>query len=101
MRLFFVLVCCLAIPLVASAADQDNKKKKTQTTQGQQTRSKQGNQEQPGKHYRVNNASQLSNPALKSQGQHQRYAQNNNVPASSQTPEVSGENIMARTRFRN
>jgi hypothetical protein len=59
--------------LVASAADQDNNKKKTQTTLGQQTQQtgKQGNQ---GKHYNVNNASQLSNPwHLKGQGRHHGY----------------------------
>jgi hypothetical protein len=38
MKLFFVLVCCLAIPLVARAADQGNNNKgnKKPTTQGQQ-----------------------------------------------------------------
>ena len=83
MRLFFVLVCCLAIPLVASAANQDNNKKKTQTTQGQQTQKQTGKQGTQGKHYNVNNASQLNNPShLKSQGQHHGLnAQNNNVPA--------------------
>jgi hypothetical protein len=89
MRLFFVLLCCLAIPLVARAANQDNNKKKAQTTQGQQMQKqtgkqgKQGNQGNQGKHYNVNNASQLNNPShLKGQGQHHGFnAQNNKVPA--------------------
>jgi hypothetical protein len=83
MRLFFVLLCCLTIPLVASAANQDNNKKKTQTTQGQQTQKQTGKQGNQGKHYNVNNASQLNNPShLKGQGQHHGLnAQNNNVPA--------------------
>jgi hypothetical protein len=61
MRLFFVLACCLAIPLAAYAADQgnDNKKKKKQGSQGQQ---QQHVQQQVG-----------------NQGQHQ-YAGNPNNP---------------------
>jgi hypothetical protein len=83
MRLFFVLLCCLAIPLVASAANQDNNKKKTQTTQGQQRQKQTGKQGNQGKHYNLNNASQLNNPShLKGQGQHHGLnAQNNKVPA--------------------
>jgi hypothetical protein len=83
MRLFFVLLCCLAIPLVASAANQDNNKKKTQTTQGRQTQKQTGKQGNQGKHYNVNNASQPNNPShLKGQGQHHGLnAQNNKVPA--------------------
>jgi hypothetical protein len=78
MRLFFVLLCCLAIPLVASAADQDNNKKKTQTTLGQQTQKQTGKQGNHGKHYNVNNASQLNNPShLKGQGRHHGYTHYN------------------------
>src|ERR1700730_4345829 len=86
MRLFFVLVCCLAIPLVARAADQDNnqanKKKEKQTTQGRQPQQQTGKQGAAGG-TRANTASQLNSPAhLKGQGQpHGMNAQNNNVPA--------------------
>src|ERR1700681_1377969 len=59
MRFLFVLVRRLAIPLVASAANQDNNKKKTQTTQGQQTQKQTGNPCHQGKHSTVNNASQV------------------------------------------
>jgi hypothetical protein len=88
MRLFFVLVCCLAIPLVARAADQDNnqasKKKEKQTTQGRQPQQQTGKQGAAGgTHHGANTASQLNNPShLKGQGQpHGLNAQNNNVPA--------------------
>jgi hypothetical protein len=87
MRLFFVLVCCLAIPLVARAADQDNNKKKKQTTQGQQQQQqqtgKQGQQGNQGKRYNPNTAMQPNNPSqLKGQGPHRGLnAQNNNLPA--------------------
>jgi hypothetical protein len=79
MKLFFVLVCCLAIPLVARAANQDNNSnnKKKQTTQGQQQAGSEG------KHSGATTASQLNNPShVKSQGQHHGLnAQNSNVPA--------------------
>jgi len=85
MRLFFVLVCCLAIPLVAHAAgqdNQDNNKKKKPATQGQQQQQQQtGRQGQQGKRYNANNASQPNNPSnLRGQGQHRGLnPQNNNV----------------------
>jgi hypothetical protein len=63
MRLFFVLLCCLAIPLVANAANQDNNKKKAQTTRGQQMQKQTGKQGNQGKHYNVNNVSQPNNPS--------------------------------------
>jgi hypothetical protein len=64
--------------LVASAADQDNNKKKTQTTLGQQTQKQTGKQGNQGKHYNVNNASQLNNPwHLKGQGRHHGYMRYN------------------------
>ena len=54
MRLFFVLACCLAIPLAAHAADQDNNnKKKKQGGQGQQQQHVQ--QQQVGKHQNAGN----------------------------------------------
>jgi hypothetical protein len=87
MRLFFVLVCCLAIPLVARAADQNNKNNKKQTTQGQQQQKKPQQQQQTtgtqSQHHSGNTASQLNNPShLKGQGQHRGLnAQNNNLPA--------------------
>src|ERR1700730_5943120 len=81
MRLFFVLVCCLAIPLVARAADQDSNKKKKQTTQGQQQQQVQPQKQ--GTQHAANTGSQLNNVSqLKGQGDHQRLnAQNNTVPA--------------------
>jgi len=77
MKLFFVLVCCLAIPLVARAADQDNQnknKKEKQTTQGQQPQAV-----SQGKHNGANTASQLNNPS-RLKGDHKGLnAQNNNA----------------------
>jgi Putative peptidoglycan binding domain len=87
MRLFFVLVCCLAMPFIARAADQDNNKKKKQTTQGQQQQQVQQQPQQQtgkqGKHHGANTASSLNNsPQLKAQRQHHGLnAQNSNVPA--------------------
>src|ERR1700730_5911246 len=83
MRLFFVFVCCLAIPLVARAADQDSNKKKKQTTQGPQ---QQQVQQQTGKqsmHDSANTVSQLNNVSqLKSHSDHHGLnAQTNNVSA--------------------
>jgi hypothetical protein len=86
MRLFFVLLCCLAIPLVARAADQNNKNNKKQTTRGQQQQQRPQQQQttrtQSTRHS-ANTASQLNNPShLKGQGQrHALNAQNNNLPA--------------------
>jgi len=61
MRLFFVLACCLAIPLAAYAADQgnDNKKKK-QGGQGPQQQHVQ--QQQVGKQGQHQNAGNPNNP---------------------------------------
>jgi hypothetical protein len=75
MRLFFVLVCCLAIPLVARAADQGNNKKQKQTTQGHQQQTPQHQQQTAtqSKHYGANTASQVrlnNSSQLKGQGQH-------------------------------
>jgi hypothetical protein len=103
MKLFFVLVCCLAIPLVARAADQgnnNNKSNKKQTTQGQQPQAvSQGN------HHGANAASQLNNPShSKGQGQHRGLnAQNNNVPAvqSSTKGKVESKHNRANTASRN
>jgi hypothetical protein len=59
--------------LVASAAIRINNKKKTQATLGQ-TQKQTGKQRKQGKHYNVNNASQLNNPwHLKGQGRHHGY----------------------------
>jgi hypothetical protein len=79
MKLFFVLLCCLAIPLVARAADQNkqsNNKRTNQHPQQQQT----GTQ---GKHNAANTGSQLNNPShFKGQGQNQRLnAHNSNALA--------------------
>jgi Putative peptidoglycan binding domain len=92
MRLFFTLVCCLAIPLVARAADQNNKTKKKQTSQGQQQHQPQQQQKQPqqqrqtvtqSKHHGANTAAQLSNPSHVRGPRHPQAlnAQNNNAPA--------------------
>jgi Putative peptidoglycan binding domain len=103
MRLFFVLVCCLAIPLVARAADQgnnNNKNNKKQTTQGQQPQAV-----SQGTHNGANTASQLNNPShVKSQGQHRGLnAQNNNAPAvqSSTKGKVETKHNRANTASRN
>jgi hypothetical protein len=103
MKLFFVLVCCLAIPLVARAADQgnnNNKSNKKQTTQGQQPQAV-----SQGTHNGANAASQLNNPShSKGQGQHRGLnAQNNNVPAvqSSTKGKVESKHNRANTASRN
>ena len=78
MKLFFVLVCCLAIPLVARAADQgnNNKSNKKQTTQGQQPQAV-----SQGTHSGATTASHKPSH-LNGQGQHHGLnAQNSNVPA--------------------
>ena len=79
-RLFFVLVCCLALPSLARAADQNNNKQKEQRKQGQQQHQHAGSQ---GKHHGANTASQTNNPSqLKGHGQrHGLNTQNNSVPA--------------------
>jgi Putative peptidoglycan binding domain len=65
------LVCCLAIPLSARAANQDNQnknKKEKQTTQGQQSQAV-----SQGKHYGATTSSQVrlnNSSQLKGQGQH-------------------------------
>jgi hypothetical protein len=62
---------------IGARALTDNNKKKTQTRLGQQTQ-KQTGQGNQGKHYNVNNASQLNNPShLKGQGQHHGYMRYN------------------------
>src|ERR1700738_1094330 len=79
MRLFFVLVCCLAIPLVARAADQDNNKKQKQTTQGHPEQKQTAIQT---KHYGANTASRPKvNNSSQSNGQvhHALNARNNNA----------------------
>jgi hypothetical protein len=96
MRLFFTLVCCVAIPLVAGAADQNNKTKKKQTTQGQhqsqqqqqpRQQQKQPQQQQqtapPSRHHGANTAAQPNNPSHIKGSSHPQalHAQNNNVPA--------------------
>ena len=85
MRLFFVLICCLAIPLVARAANQDNNKKQKQTTQGHQQQKPQQRQQaaMQSTHHSANTVSQLNSQShLKAQGQHHALnAQNNNGPA--------------------
>jgi Putative peptidoglycan binding domain len=101
MKLFFVLVCCLAIPLVARAADQgNNNNKKKQTTQGQQPQAV-----SQGTHNGANTASQLNNPShVKGQGQHHGLnAQNNNPPAvqSSTKGKVESKHNRANAASRN
>jgi hypothetical protein len=55
-RSFTVFICCLAIPLVASAAAQDNKKKK----QGQQHQQAQRPGQFGGKHQNVGNQNKVN-----------------------------------------
>jgi hypothetical protein len=63
---------------IGARALTDNNKKKIQTTLGQQTQTQTGKQGNQGKHYNVNNASQLNNPShLKGQGQHHGYTHYN------------------------
>ena len=84
MRLFLILVCCLAIPLVARAADRNNKTKKKQTTQGQQQQPhRQQQTATQGKRQGPNTAAQLNNPSHVKSQRHSEVlnAQNNNVPA--------------------
>ena len=78
MKLFFVLLCCSAIPWVASAADENK--------QGNNKRTSQHSQQQTGKqgkHNAANTGSQLNSPShFKGQGQNQRLnAHNNNALA--------------------
>jgi len=48
---------------IGARALTDNNKKKTQTPLGQQTQKQTGKQGNQGKHYNVNDASQLNNPS--------------------------------------
>ena len=85
MRLFFVLVCCLAIPLVARAADQGKNKNQKQTTQSHQQQKPQHQQQTAtqSKHYGANTSSQVrlnNSSQLKGQGQHHALnTQNSNA----------------------
>jgi len=106
MRLFFVLVCCLAIPLVARAADQGNNKKQKQTTQGHQQQKPQHQQQTAtqSKHYGANTASQVrlnNSPQFKGQGQHHALkAQNSNarvVQSSNTKGKVATKHFTANT----
>jgi Putative peptidoglycan binding domain len=56
-RLFTVSICCLAIPLVAATAAQDNKKKKKQ---GQQQQQAQHPGQPGGKHQNVGNQNMMN-----------------------------------------
>ena len=85
MRLFFVLVCCLAIPLVARAADQGNDKKQKQTTQSHQQQKPQFRQQTAtqSKFHGANTASRqkLNNSSrLTGQGQNHALTAQNNKP---------------------
>jgi len=76
MKLFFVLFCCLAIPVVARAEHQDKQSNNKRTNQhSQQQTGKQG------KHNAANTSSQLNNSShFKCQGQNQQLnAHHNNV----------------------
>ena len=92
MRLFFVLACCLAIPLAAYAADQgnDNKKKK-QGGQGQQQQHVQQQhvqQQQVGKHQ---NAGNPSNPNYSNKGNKGKNWSNANNPNNPNNPNYSNK----------
>jgi hypothetical protein len=78
MRLFFVVACCLAIPLAAYAADQgnDNKKKK----QGGQGPQQQHVQQQGGKQGQRQNAGNPNNPNKGNKGNKGNNWNNPNNP---------------------
>jgi len=80
MKLFFALLCCLAIPLVAPAADQNHQGKNKRTNQHSQQQT--GNQ---GKHNAANTGSQLNSSShshFKGQGKNQQLnAHHNNALA--------------------
>jgi hypothetical protein len=106
MRLFFVLICCLAIPLVARAADQGNNKKQKQTTQGHQQQKPQHQQQTAtqSKHYSANTASQVklnNSSQFKGQSQHHTLkAQNSNarvVQSSNTKGKVATKHFSANT----
>jgi len=109
MRLFFVLLCCLAIPLVARAADQNNKNNKKQTTQGHQKQTTQGHQQQTAtqsKHFSGNTASGLklnNSSQLKGQSQHHTLnvqnsnASNARVVQSNTSGKVATKHVNAST----
>ena len=106
MRLFFVLVCCLAIPLVARAADQDNNKNQKQTTQGHQQQKPQHQQQTAtqSKHFSANTASQVrlnNSSQFKGQSQHHVLnAQNSNarvVQSSNTKGKVATNHFSANT----
>jgi len=80
MRLFFVLACCLAIPLAAHAADQDNNnKKKKQGGQGQQQQ-QHVQQQQVGKQGQHQNAGNPNNPNKGNKGNKGNNWNNPNNP---------------------
>jgi hypothetical protein len=96
MRLFFVLVCCLAIPLVARAADQDNNKNQKQTTQGHQQQKPQHQLQTAtqSKHYGANTASQVrlnNSSQFKGQGQHHALNAQNSNPQVVQSSNTKGK----------
>jgi hypothetical protein len=111
MRLFLVLVCCLAIPLVARAEDQGKNKSQKQATQGHQQQATQGHQQQApqhqqqtatqSKHYGANTASHVTlnnSPQLKGQSQHHALnVQNNNNVQSSTKGKVATKHVSANT----
>ena len=110
MKLFLTLVCCLTIPFVARAADQNDQTKKKQTTQGQQQKPQQQQHQQlqqhqqhqqarmQGEHNGANTASQLNNPSqLKGHGQHRVL----NAQDNSATPLQSNSNRGLTTRHSN
>ena len=67
MKLFFALLCCLAIPLVAPAADENHQGKNKRTNQHSQKQT--GNQ---GNHHAANTSSHLNSSShFKGQGQNQ------------------------------
>jgi hypothetical protein len=103
MRLFLILVCCLAIPFVAHGEDQNSKAKKKQPTQGkghqqqaqhQQAQHQQAQHQQAqqirtqGKHQSANMSAQQTHPSqVKSQRHPQALkAQANNMPAVQSHP---------------
>lgn len=95
-RLFFTLICCLAIPLVARAADQGNNKKKKHATQGQEQQQQTG---KPGKHHGANTVSRPNNRSQAKGQSHHRgsNARNNNV--ADLQPKTKGKVESKRSNF--
>jgi Putative peptidoglycan binding domain len=95
MKLFFVLICCLAIPLVARAADQGNNKKQKQTTQSHQQQKPQQRQQTAtqSKHF---SASTVSRQKLNNSSQFNSQSQNHALNTRNSNARVVQSNTQAK-----